>query len=146
NLNRAKTPRLKDRSCGSAGRGPAENRNVRGAMGCPPHARAAYESIANAPTAPRNISPPWAGARAEMSPYPLSGALPSLKIAQDLAKADGWVRPECFLHVPPLFNHLVGEVSSIERPRGLPVSAAVVRQGSRRATPWRRRSCTGCWS
>jgi hypothetical protein len=45
------------------------------------------------------------------------------------------------LHVPPLFNHLVGEVSSIERPRGLPVrrqpegnhltppkSAAVVRQ------------------
>jgi len=25
------------------------------------------------------------------------------------------------LHVPPLFNHLVGEVISIERPRGLPV-------------------------
>src|SRR5262249_42919368 len=37
-------------------------------MGCPPHARAAYESTANAPTAPRNISPPWAGARGEMSP------------------------------------------------------------------------------
>ena len=45
------------------------------------------------------------------------------------------------MHVPPLFNHLVGEVSSIERARGLPVrrqlegnhltppkSAAVVRQ------------------
>jgi peptidoglycan-N-acetylglucosamine deacetylase len=34
----------------------------------PPRARAAYESIANAPTAPRTVSPPWAGARAEMSP------------------------------------------------------------------------------
>src|SRR5258708_24565286 len=43
-------------------------RSLRAVMGCPPHARAAYESIANAPTAPRNISPPWAGARAEMSP------------------------------------------------------------------------------
>lgn len=40
-----------------------ENRDFRAAMACPPHARAAYESIANAPTAPRNISP-WAGARA----------------------------------------------------------------------------------
>ena len=59
-------------------------------MGCSPHARAAYESIANAPTAPRNISSPWAGARAEMSPLSPSGALPSLKIAQDLAKAHGW--------------------------------------------------------
>ena len=45
-----------------------ENRDFRAAMACPPHARAAYESIANAPTAPRNISPPWTGARAEMSP------------------------------------------------------------------------------
>jgi peptidoglycan/xylan/chitin deacetylase (PgdA/CDA1 family) len=39
---------------------PAETRDFRAAMGCPPHARAAYESIANAPTALRNISPPWA--------------------------------------------------------------------------------------
>ena len=60
NSQRAQKPRLQDRSCGSGSRGPAENRNLRGAMGCPPHARAAYESIANAPTAPRNISPPWA--------------------------------------------------------------------------------------
>jgi hypothetical protein len=37
-------------------------------MGCPPHARAAYGSIANAPTAPRTVSPPWAIARAEISP------------------------------------------------------------------------------
>ena len=56
----------------------------------------------------------------------------------------------------------VGEVSSIERPRGLPVPrplegnhpAQVSRRckaerrqlRSRRATLWRRRSCTGCWS
>src|SRR5262249_26673031 len=87
---RVQKPRLQDRSCGSRGRGPAENRDFRAAMGCPPHARAAYASIANAPTASRNISPPWAGARAEMIPCPPSGALPSLKIAQDLAKAHGW--------------------------------------------------------
>src|SRR5262245_61401988 len=67
NSQRAQKPRLQDRSCCSGSRGPAENRDFRAAMGCPPRARAAYESIANAPTAPRNISPLWAGAQAEMS-------------------------------------------------------------------------------
>jgi len=52
NSQRAQKPRLQDRSCGAGSRGPAENRNLRGAMDCPPHARAGYESIANAPTAP----------------------------------------------------------------------------------------------
>jgi hypothetical protein len=33
------------------------------------------QSIANAPTAPRNISPPWAGARAEMSAQKCRAAL-----------------------------------------------------------------------
>src|SRR5262249_44872528 len=55
NSQRAQEPRLQDRSCGSGSRGPAENRDFRAAMGCPPHARAAYESVARA------------GARAEMS-------------------------------------------------------------------------------
>src|SRR4029077_5484253 len=59
NSQRAQKPRLQDRSCRSGNRRPAENLNLRGAMGSPPHARAAYESTANAPTAPRNISPPW---------------------------------------------------------------------------------------
>ena len=59
NSQRVKKPRLQDRSCGSGSGGPAENRNLCGAMGCSPHARAAYEFIAKAPTAPRNISPPW---------------------------------------------------------------------------------------
>jgi len=59
NSQRVKKPRLQDRSCGSGSGGPAENRNLCGAMGCSPHARAAYEFIAKAPTAARNISPPW---------------------------------------------------------------------------------------
>src|SRR5262249_17119776 len=53
-------------------------------MGFPPHARAPYESIANAPTAPRNVSRAWEGVRAEMSPQRPISAPPSLKIAQDL--------------------------------------------------------------
>jgi len=68
NSQRAQKPRLQDRSCGSGNCGPPENRDVPRAMGCPSHARAACESIPNAPTAPRNISPPWEGAPAEMSP------------------------------------------------------------------------------
>src|SRR5262249_31727498 len=68
NSQRVQKSRLQDRSCGSGSRGPAKNRDFHAAMGCPPNARAAYESIANAPTAPRNISPSWAGARGEMSP------------------------------------------------------------------------------
>src|SRR6516225_4379716 len=66
NSQRAQKPRLQDRSCGPGSRGPAKNRNLHGAMGCPPHPRATYESIANAPTAPGHISPQWAGARAEI--------------------------------------------------------------------------------
>src|SRR5262249_60251806 len=56
NSQRVQKPRLQDRSCGCGSRGPAENRNLRGAMGCPPHARAASESIANAPTAADRLS------------------------------------------------------------------------------------------
>jgi peptidoglycan/xylan/chitin deacetylase (PgdA/CDA1 family) len=50
NSQRAQEPRLQDRSCGSGNCGPTENRNVRGAMGCPPHARTAYESVNGAHT------------------------------------------------------------------------------------------------
>src|SRR5262249_22194105 len=38
-LNELKSRSYKIVSCGSGGRGPAENRDLRGAMGCPPHAR-----------------------------------------------------------------------------------------------------------
>jgi peptidoglycan/xylan/chitin deacetylase (PgdA/CDA1 family) len=50
NSQRAQEPRLQDYSCGSGSCGPPENRDLRGAMDCPPHARAAYESVNGAHT------------------------------------------------------------------------------------------------